>query len=145
MPSSKFNRRPVPRLRPPICIAPAGSCYPTYELNEPPFLQAAIQWWDLDPLYPVGMDGYAVLDKVSSEPRYYGVSRPAPNKVGCEVYPAGPPNRWNVDCFILWQTDPPQTWNFVNVYVDPEVYWDTGLLRRIWIPLQDYQICRIVN
>lgn len=145
MPSSKFNQRPVPRRRPAICIAPAGSCLPHYDFNNPPFLQATIDWFDLDPLDPIGASGYCLLAKTGPEPRYYGESAPAGTRIAAEVWATGTPPLWNVDAILFWEARAPVTWHFTAVTVDPDVPFDSGLLSNINLPGQDYRFARILN
>lgn len=145
MPSSKFNQRPVPKRRPPICIAPAGSCLPDYDLNNPPFLNAFIDWWDLDPLDPIGGRGYCILNKIGPEPTYYGESAAAGTRIGAEVWPTGAPPHWHVDAILFWEARPPAIWHFTNVWINPDLPFDSGLLRDINIPGQDYRFARILN
>lgn len=145
MPSSKFNQRPVPKRRPAICIAPAGSCLPPYDFDDPPFLQAFIDWWDLDPVDPIGASGYCVLAKTGPEPTYYGQAAPAGTRIAAEVWATGTPPLWNVDAILFWLTGPAIIWHFTDVPVDPQVPFDSGLLQDINIPGQDYRFARILN
>lgn len=57
MTSSRFNQRPVPRRKPSICIAPAGSCLPLYDRRRPPQLHGLVHWKDLDPISPMHAAG----------------------------------------------------------------------------------------
>lgn len=145
MPSSKFNQRPVPKKRPAICIAPAGSCLPGYDLDNPPYLQGYVRWIDLDPLRPVTASGYAFLSKTGPQPTYYGESALAGTRIAAEVWPTGPPGRWNVDVILFWESDPPETVHFTNVYVDPTKPFDSDALEVVTIPGQDFQQARIMN
>jgi len=118
---------------------------PQYPWNDPPYLTGVIEWWDLDPLDPIGASGYVHLDKTSSEPRYYGEAQGYIPKVAAEVWFTGTGNLWQVNAILLWEGRPPIVWPFTDVYVDPDEPFDSQLLSDVVIPLQDYRRARILN
>ena len=144
MPSSKFNLVPMPILRPSVCKAPHGSCWPAWPPDRPMFTQAYLDLWDLDPLDPLGASGYTVMPMIDPSPTYAGISPDAENRVGAHITPAGPANRWNVTATLYPPGHAPVNWYWNNVYIDPNRPFDTGLLKQIVIPGQDYQNVRIM-
>jgi len=145
MPSSKFNRTPVPRLRPPICKAPFGSCIPGYPWNDPPFLQGSLEWHDDDPLFPTFASGYVFLAKIGPGRTYFGISPGNYPAVGAHVAVGAGPDQWDIS---ISYHDPPigpftHTWS--NIWVDPLRPFDSERLTFVTIPGQDYRVAHIIN
>lgn len=101
--------------------------------------------YDLDPLDPIGATGYTIMPMIDPTPIYDGISPEAPNRLRARIFPAGPPNQWNVEATLYPPSPTPGYWYWYNVYVDPTRSFDTGLLRHVIIPNQDYQNVRITS
>ncbi len=144
MPSSKFNRKPVPRLRPPICIAPAGSCLPPFPDDDPIFLSASIDWLDLDPLDPTRGSASCLLQKVGPGRTYYGEAFFGQTGVAAGCNHVGIGDLWDVSIYHLDRDRAPYGHTWPNVLIDPEAPFDTGRLRTTTIPGQDFRECRIM-
>lgn len=144
MTSSKFNRTPVPRLRPPICIAPAGSCLPPFPNDDPIWLHGYVDWLDLDPLDPTEGSGYCFLEKVGPGRYYYGEAKFGPTGVAAECQHVGIGDLWDVTIYHLDDARPPYGHTWPNVLVDPNAPFDSGQLRTVTIPGQDTRACRIL-
>jgi len=143
--SSKFNRHPIPILRPSICKAPHGSCWPPWPIDEPLICQAYLILVDLDPEDPIAGAGYAALPKIDTAPTWAGISPPAATRVGALITAAAPPNRWNVTATLYPPGHAPASWFWLNVHIDPTRPFDTGLLRNVVLPNLDYQNVRITS
>jgi len=142
--SSKFNRHPMPILRPSICKKPHGSCWPPWPPERPMFTHAYLDLYDLDPLDPVGGSGYTVMPMVAEDPIYSGISPAAATRFGATIQPAGPAGLWNVETTLYPPDHAPVWWFWNDVPIDPLRSFDTGLLRNVVIPGQDYQNVRIM-
>lgn len=142
--SSKFNITPMPILRPAICKKPHGSCWPEWPPNRPMFCHAFLDLYDLDPLDPIGGSGYTQMPMTDPAPVYSGVSPDAPTRFGATIEPAGPTNVWKVTATLYPPAHAPQSWTWLHVEINPFQSFDTGLLRRVVIPTQDYQNVRIM-
>ena len=143
--SSKFNIKPIPILRPAICKKPHGSCWPAWPPEQPLFVHAYLDLYDLDPADPIGASGYTQMPMVSPEPTYAGLSPPAPNRVGALIAPAAAPGYWNVEATLHPPAHASVSWFWFDVFIDPLRPFDTGLLHNVIIPGLDYQNVRIMQ
>lgn len=144
MPSSKFNRVPVPRLRPPICIPPAGSCYTKFPHDDPPFLNAFADWLDLDPLDPTQASGYCVLDKIGPGRTYYGQALYGTIGVGAGCAHTGVGPLWDLTIYHLDTSRAPYSVTWSDIWIDPTRPFDSQRLHIVNIPGRDEQIIHIM-
>lgn len=135
----------MPILRPAICKAPHGSCWPEWPPERPLFVQAYLDLFDLDPMDPIGASGYTQMPMIAPDPIYSGISPPADNRFAAMIGPAAAPNFWNVEATLWPPAHAPKSWNWTDIYIDPLKPFDTGLIRRVIIPNQDYQLVRIMQ
>lgn len=143
--SSKFNTHPRPMLRPSICKAPHGSCWPPWPIDQPLLLHAYLDLWDLDPADPIGGAGYALLNMIDPAPTWTGVSPPGATQVGAAIGPAAAPNFWNVTATLFPPDHASATWLWNDVYINPTKNFDTRLLQQLVLPGLDYQNVRIMT
>jgi len=108
------------------------------------FTHAYLDLYDLDPLDPVGGSGYTVMPMVAEDPIYSGISPAAATRFGATIQPAGPAGLWNVETTLYPPDHAPVWWFWNDVPIDPLRSFDTGLLRNVVIPGQDYQNVRIM-
>lgn len=144
MPSSKFNRHPTPRLRPPTCYPPAGSCWPLYPNEFPPRLNAWGTWYDLDPLDPIWGSGCASLKSAAPGLGWSGWSAPDVSIIQFHVLPSLELLRWNCHMTLYYHFHAPAHHCFEKVWVDPRFPFDTGLLQDVVIVGADFRGLRIM-
>ena len=89
--------------------------------------------------------GFARLQKIDDAPTYLGRSHSDFPAVGAKVYPAANPDHWNIDAILYQAADRTETWYFQNLYIDPNQPFDSGWLRDINIPGQDYRLAHILE
>lgn len=145
MPSSKFNKRPVPRRKPSICIAPPGSCWPPYDVRRPPQLAGYVHWVDLDP----GKEAVA-FTLISTAPRtaggeYYGFKILANSRIDVLIHDQWPTPTVHVLLWLLdpWRPPEPHYWLDVPMPLDKPL--ETHLLTTIYIPGSDFRIARFTG
>lgn len=142
MPSSKFNQRPVPKQRPPVCIPPAGSCLPPYDVTKPERLSAAIVAVDVPP--PVAYDWrpFTITNTRQSPPAY---SKHITFPVGTlllELHQQVPTELWTIRLTIELPPFAPGDITWPDVWIDPLAPFDTGLLTLVAWPGINYYRCR---
>ena len=143
MPSNKFNQRPVPRRRPAICIAPAGSCLPKYETLIPIRLTIAFGWVDLDPALPPEEQpqifAFGTSDPRTGDPPSWHIAHTQPPwELHCWVELEPTPGR----CLVtlrLWYLEEHEDWVFPTVTFNPWKPFDTRPLTHTHIPFKDYR------
>lgn len=139
MTSSKFNARPVPRRKPSICIAPAGSCLPAFDRRLPPNLYGVVGWKDLD---PVGeMDA---ADMIRTLPRtgggvYAGHVHIPPVTLGATIT-----DLWPTPTVLVQISYQDPFWGYMTHDFDPvhmpiDEPFNTRMLRTTFIPGKDYR------
>lgn len=144
MPSSKFNRRPVPRLRPPICVPPAGSCLPPFDRRRPPKIRGYVNWTDADPIAPVA--AYALITAGPRTPGgdYSGQADFSNGYLGVTVH-----DNWPTPTVLvsIWVHDPwrtPEWHHWPDVAMPLDEPFDTHLLTTIYLPVNDFRIARFM-
>lgn len=147
--SSKFNRCPVPRLRPPICIPPPGSCLPPFPLQKPPTLTCTIRWYEFDYVFPFSAIAMLTLFQTNPVPTYVGTTDLVtiiPNVPPCKpvsyleaaIYQSFIPGHWHMNG-ILYFTD--STWNWTLsplVPVPQDIPLALDWIRPVTNPGRDY-------
>lgn len=143
MPSSKFNQRPVPKQRPPVCIPPAGSCLPPYDVTKPERLSAWIAAVDVPP--PLAYDWHAFT--------ITGTRQTPPSYSAAIAFPAGqlhllleqqvPAELWTLTFTITLPPFPPGFITWTNISIDPAAAFDTGLLTLVAWPGINYYRARL--
>lgn len=144
MPSSKFNKQPVARRRPAICIAPAGSCLPAVDPRRPEYIHGCIQWLDLDPLGPA--DSIAIL---RAGPRqlggeYSGEVTLENARLGVILKDEWPTPTCIVQIWLFDPWRPPEYFTWPDVPLPLEKDFDTHLLTYIHIPAYDLRMARFM-
>lgn len=132
MTSSRFNQRPVPRRKPSICIAPAGSCLPEYDRRRPPNLYGLIHWRDLDPVSPMDAGGLIITGLRSPAGEYHGQQTVDLVTIGANISDQWPTPIVNVQIFYddaFWGY---QTHNFPPVDMPIDEPFNTRLLQTIF-------------
>lgn len=145
MPGSKFNKRPVARRRPAICIAPAGSCLPVYDGRLPDWVSGMVNWTDLDPVDPHSAAGIVRLGPRSATGKYSGHIHLPPVILGAEIQDNYPTPSATVS---LRYWDPfwlQLTFYFPTCPMPLDEPFDTHLLTQITIPLYDFRKCRFAE
>lgn len=145
MASSKFNRRPVPRRRPPICRPPPKEPYDPVPEEKPRQLAGFARWTDLDPAieHPPDTHGYLALQKIDELPTYRGQTLPNTYHLVATVQLKTPPDVFLVklDLYHDNYLEESHSWPAVQVHFP----FDTGLLTDVVIPNQDYRLARFME
>lgn len=139
MTSSRFNRRPVPRRRPPICIAPAGSCLPDFDPRRPPNLYGLVHWKDLDPISPMNAGALIITGPRTPGGTYAGHVHLDDVTLGANITDAWPTPSVTVQ---ITYEDPFwgfMTYDFPPVDMPLDQRFDTRLLHTIFIHGIDYR------
>ena len=137
--SSKFNQRPVRRRRPPICIAPPGSCLPPFDPRTPPNISGLVQWIDLDPLGWQQAKGIVVCGPRSGTGLYQGTIAIGDVILGAKVQDNWPTGSVDVQITywdILWGQ---LSHSFPTVNMPIGEPFNTRHLTTIIIPGTDYR------
>lgn len=140
MPSSKFNKRPVPRRRPAICIAPPGSCLPPFDTRTPPDLYGWVNWRDLDPVSP--MDAKSMMTTVPRSPTglYKAIVVIGSATIGANIQDNWPAPTVDVEIFYQDAFWGYQSWFFPTLSMPVDRPFNTGTLTAIFVPGTDFRI-----
>lgn len=143
MPSSKFNQRPVPKQRPAICIAPAGSCLPPYDLAAPETLTATIVAVSLNDPTPYDWRAMATTDPRETWPAYALTLRFPDGILHLRAEQQLDPNLWNVTFDCHPDGGAPKLLFWTDLPIDPAAPFDTGLLTKMYVPGINYYRARL--
>lgn len=145
MPSSKFNRNPIPRLRPPICHPPPDPPYPIVPITKPRQLSGFLRWTDLDPAeeFVPDLSAYVDLPQINPTPTYEGRTPDARFHVVARVQLQTAPNRFLIQLFLyqLGILQESHSWSDVQVAFP----FDTRLLTHTIIPNYDFRLARFME
>lgn len=134
MPSSKFNQRPVPKRRPAICIAPAGSCLPPIDPLMPLNLVGSCGWMDLDPLTPVDLSALITTGNRQTPIAWSGQAILTQGTLSILIQQTDPAGFYDVTLGIDAPPQPPGHYTWPNVFIDPTQPFDTRLLTHVYLP-----------
>ncbi len=142
---SKFARHPTPRLRPPICFPPPGSCRRTYTVNQPKELTAYYKWKDSHPPVPVDLFGLINMPWFPDTSSWWGGHVRPGTRITLEIWRNMPAGTYIV-LFSL-QIDPDQNlWHvWSNIPFRTREHIDTGPLIMVNQVGIDYREARIVG
>lgn len=161
MPSSKFNKRPVPKQRPAICASipkpppaaatgrgfPAAAvepyCLPPLNLLCPPRLQVIFGWIDGDPALPPEQQpklyaGVTSDEKLGDPPSWHAAYIEKPWELHAWVEWEELPGRCAVT-LRLWHYEQSEDFVWDPVWYNPFAAFDTHRLTNLVIPWQDYR------
>lgn len=145
MPSSKFSRSPVPRRRPPICIAPYGSCRPPYDRRRPLYLNGMVHWFDADIFFPANAAGLLRLGPRTPGGAYVGTTATGSATLGAAIQDYYPAPFVSV-AILIW--DP---WRNPEVFVFPDTPmpldkpFNTRTLTHVFVPGMDTRTARFAE
>lgn len=145
MPGSKFNRRPVPRRRPAICIAPAGSCLPPTDRRRPEYIAGFAQWTDLDPVAPTSAAGIIRAGPRSGGGTYAGEITTSGARLLAFISDHWPTPLVDVTLYIFDPYRNPEVFAFPTASCPLEQPFDTGLLTKIYIPGYDLRVAHFTE
>ena len=142
MPSSKFNQRPVPRRRPAICISPAGSCLPPYDLVAPDKLTAVVAAVDIPPPIAYAWHAFTITGTRQTPPAYSALINFNEGDLGLLLEQDLPSQLWTLTFTITLLGFPPGDIIWTNIFIDPSKAFDTSLLTRTFVPGINYYRAR---
>lgn len=143
MPSSKFNQRPVPKQRPAICIAPAGSCLPPYDLAAPDTLTAALVAVDLTNPVPYDWRPFTATQTRETPPAYRQTLKFPDGTFQFRIKRQANPDLWTLTFYCT-----PAGWPLIlvvwtDIFVDQAAPFDTRLLTKQYTPGTHYYRARL--
>ncbi|MEE9602714.1 MAG: hypothetical protein V3V75_05370 [Thermoguttaceae bacterium] len=144
MPSSKFNRLPVPRLRPAICFPPPGSCRKTYTANQPPWIAGRFKWKDWHPPKPIDWFGIIECQWDPASSSWKGKNILPDGYVTMDVWPIGLFYMYTLHLYVHVNPAIINYHTWFNIPSRSETHVDTGNLSLINQPDIDYREARAV-
>ncbi len=141
--SSKFARTPTPRLRPPICFPPPGSCRRAYTTDHPSVLTGYYKWKDWHPPVPVDLSGIFDMPWFQDTLSWWaGHDRPG-TRITLEIWRITFPGTYTVriDLFIAPDQYLHHYWSGIP-FRTPE-HIDTGPLSMVNPIGEDYRQARV--
>lgn len=142
---SKFNKRPVARRKPSVCIAPAGSCLPLYDSRLPEHLIGYLQWRDLDPLEPIDAAAFLRTEARTPGGAYHCHYDSLTFQIGAIVQDNYPTPTVHVLMYVfdVWRL--PEWFSFLDVPMPLDKPFDTHLLTKTFLPGTDLRVARFTE
>lgn len=142
---SKFSRAP-PRKKPPtICRKPPLEQLREVKFDFPRDLSASLIWIDLPPETPFTLSQQIGLLPTANPQILVGATASSGTRLHLTVSYQKPPNNWKFKLALMAEEEPTQYQTWSDVYVDPNVPFDSGLLRYVSADLSRIRQIRVLE